>query len=400
MRGLAVLLLCWRASLSWSSCEPQSALRDLDFIEIGTSSFDTLIQVAMNATVGLSVEAVKYYQDKLPNPPGVTKVNAAIVERHDLGSVDFYDISYENMKRHRLPTWLKGCGSVFQPHPQLLEQLRLRRLSKELIRHSRVRALTFAQLLKQERVRSINFLKLDVEGQEANILKGVLEVCAAHRARCPRKIMFEANKLRGATKDALVEQLKRHGYVVLVASDVSLKKLGPKMAGRYSRDMIVELEESVKMRKWREDYTVSSFEKMPHTASHASTLAVEAAQLMRARGPRGSGAKLIERRAPKAHQGEAVFSRKLRGADVVAELRSLHPLLHPQSLTYVVSELLASTVAHATLLGNATSDSARLSLQHDHETAWKDDRQPGYGIAYNEAGSLLLNKALDEQLIK
>jgi len=359
-----------------------------------------ILRVREQCTTPARPQALKFYQDQLPNPVGVTKVNAAVVgEGLTASTLKFFFIHPDDIQRHGLPDWLKGCNSVLKPHPLGVEQLAKRSL-QQLMRSVDVPALTFTGLVRQEGVSSVRFLKLDVEGQEANILKGVLEVCAAHRARCPRKIMFEANKLRGATKDALVEQLKRHGYVVLVASDVSLKKLGPTRAGRYSRDMIVELEESVKMRKWREDYTVSSFEKMPHTASHASTLAVEAAQLMRARGPRGSGAKLIERRAPKAHQGEAVFSRKLRGADVVAELRSLHPLLHPQSLTYVVSELLASTVAHATLLGNATSDSARLSLQHDHETAWKDDRQPGYGIAYNEAGSLLLNKALDEQLIK
>jgi hypothetical protein len=42
-------------------------LTDYDFIEIGTSNFDTLIQSADDNTKGISVDAVKYYIDVLPD---------------------------------------------------------------------------------------------------------------------------------------------------------------------------------------------------------------------------------------------------------------------------------------------------------------------------------------------
>ena len=51
---------------------------DLDFVEIGTSNFETLIQLASEDSKGLSVEGLKMYQDELPDKPGVVKVNAAI----------------------------------------------------------------------------------------------------------------------------------------------------------------------------------------------------------------------------------------------------------------------------------------------------------------------------------
>lgn len=68
---------------------------DLDFIEIGTSNFETLIQEAPTGAkgrnhlqlaqcnnisnhVGLSVEALKMYQDQLPDKAGVKKITAAI----------------------------------------------------------------------------------------------------------------------------------------------------------------------------------------------------------------------------------------------------------------------------------------------------------------------------------
>jgi len=45
-----------------------------DFVEIGTSDFDTLIETATDATRGLSIEPVRYYLDRLPERAGVKKL--------------------------------------------------------------------------------------------------------------------------------------------------------------------------------------------------------------------------------------------------------------------------------------------------------------------------------------
>lgn len=45
----------------------------LDFIEIGTSDFDTIIQ-SNTYKHGLSIEPIKYYIDRLPNKEGVKKL--------------------------------------------------------------------------------------------------------------------------------------------------------------------------------------------------------------------------------------------------------------------------------------------------------------------------------------
>jgi hypothetical protein len=44
-----------------------------DFIEIGTSDFDTLIETSDDKTVGLSIEPIKYYLDRLPERKNVKK---------------------------------------------------------------------------------------------------------------------------------------------------------------------------------------------------------------------------------------------------------------------------------------------------------------------------------------
>lgn len=49
-----------------------------DFIEIGTSDYDTEIEKCDLNTYGISVEPMKIYLDKLPDKPNVIKVNKAI----------------------------------------------------------------------------------------------------------------------------------------------------------------------------------------------------------------------------------------------------------------------------------------------------------------------------------
>ena len=52
---------------------------EYDFVEIGTSDFDTLIQASDGTLRGLSVEPIKFYLDNLPDKVLVTKVNCAII---------------------------------------------------------------------------------------------------------------------------------------------------------------------------------------------------------------------------------------------------------------------------------------------------------------------------------
>jgi len=64
--------------------------RAVDFVEIGTSDFNTLIETAADSSVGLSVEMMAYHLEKLPSKPGVTKVNAAISDSEEATRVVFF----------------------------------------------------------------------------------------------------------------------------------------------------------------------------------------------------------------------------------------------------------------------------------------------------------------------
>jgi len=61
-----------------------------NFIEVGTSDFMTLIQSADDQTVGLSIEPISEYLDRLPNKPKVQKVNAALSDTDD--TIEIYHI--------------------------------------------------------------------------------------------------------------------------------------------------------------------------------------------------------------------------------------------------------------------------------------------------------------------
>ena len=81
-----------------------------NFIEIGTSNFDTLIQAATDATVGLSIEPIQYYLDQLPNPTNVKKINCAVSRTNQNEILHVYYVPEDVIVEQQLPAWLKGCN--------------------------------------------------------------------------------------------------------------------------------------------------------------------------------------------------------------------------------------------------------------------------------------------------
>jgi len=177
---------------------------DYDFIEIGTSDFETEIQTA-GMKRGISIEPVKRYLDALPNPPYVTKIHGAVSDRN--GTIDIYSISPENILKHNLPDWIRGCNSVNAPHVCVAGKV-----PDEIIIKDRVPVYTFSDIINMCHVRSCKYLKIDTEGHDVTILNSYLDCVAGGFPLIP-KIMFEDNG--GCKKedvDAVLEKLKAHGY--------------------------------------------------------------------------------------------------------------------------------------------------------------------------------------------
>lgn len=184
---------------------------DYDFIEIGTCDFDTLIENCDDFEIGLSVEPVKYYLDKLPEKPNVKKVNCAISFDDDESDIDLYFIPAEVLAANNLPSGLGGCNRIGGYHPH-----HITKNLTHLVSVMKVQRITLENFLKKYNVRKIKHLKLDTEGGDCLILKKLFDYLQnKDRIFFPKKITFETNLLTEMTLiESTVDMFLNLGYVI------------------------------------------------------------------------------------------------------------------------------------------------------------------------------------------
>lgn len=164
-------------------------LMDLDFIEIGTSNFDTLIQNASDTTTGISIDAVKYYIDCLPDKPNVKKLNIGISNTD--GSMDVYYVPEKIIIERKLPDWLKGCNSINNYHPA-----HIKKKVCNFCQIDKVNVITLFRLYYENQIRNVKFLKIDTEGHDCIILNAFFEhIKYLPDTFYPNKIFFQTNEL-------------------------------------------------------------------------------------------------------------------------------------------------------------------------------------------------------------
>ena len=184
----------------------------LDYIEIGTSDFNTLLQTTdLN---GISIDPLSIYLDKLPNKINNTKLNIAI-SNFD-GECDVFYISPEDIEKHNLPNWLRGCNSILEPHPSALHILNDFGLT-DLYQQKKINVLTWDTLIRTKNIIGVNYLKIDTEGHDSIIIKSILD---STTNILPKKIKFETNIL--TSKEVINETinlLNKRGYKVIEQTD-------------------------------------------------------------------------------------------------------------------------------------------------------------------------------------
>ena len=160
---------------------------DVDFIEIGTSDFNTLIEKASDSTVGFSIEALDFYLDRLPDKPNVEKVNIAVSPTPEPGMVDLYYVPIEIIEEKGLPYWVKGCSSIGHIHPDAsihgtTEYYQIRKL----------KCIPLTDFIEEKQIRKIKHLKIDVEGIDCDILDYYYDwLNNKNQDYHPNKITFE-----------------------------------------------------------------------------------------------------------------------------------------------------------------------------------------------------------------
>ena len=191
------------------------------FIEIGTSDFDTLIQTCSDESVGLSIEPLQMYLDRLPNKPNVKKITAAV---SDVDSeIDIYYIPLETVFEYNLPVWVRGCNSVTKPHDFTRNKLG-EEFYDEIVQCDTVPTVSWETLVSRYNVKSLDLLKIDTEGHDHIILKSYLTECEKNPKLYANKIIFEYNE--GSNKfelDKIIKKLPNYD-VEIIDEDVILTK--------------------------------------------------------------------------------------------------------------------------------------------------------------------------------
>ena len=178
------------------TAQGQEAPKRLKFLEVGTSDFEAL--ATNHPGPGISVEAMKCYQDHLPNRADIRKVNAAVIGHADVVTTPWLDFHYvhpDNVSAYQLPWWVKGCSGVGPVSWATVKGANdcyasmLRMKLKHLVEMVRVPTTSYPLLV--EGVETIDYLKLDMEGTEPPVLVDVIALCE-QRQLCPKKLTFEA----------------------------------------------------------------------------------------------------------------------------------------------------------------------------------------------------------------
>jgi hypothetical protein len=186
-----------------------------NFIEIGTSDYHALIELAHPHTVGISVEPLKFYLDNLPNSKNVKKINCAISEDNTQSYVDVYYIPNEIIKKNQLTYWIKGCNKVGNYHYQHTKYKDLVIIEKNVLQ------IPISKLFIDNEVTSVDFLKLDTEGSDCFILQHLLNYLqSTHVSNYPKKIQFEGNRLTNLKIiNDTVELYINNGYRLMERTD-------------------------------------------------------------------------------------------------------------------------------------------------------------------------------------
>jgi FkbM family methyltransferase len=141
--------------------QKQVQLLNKFFLEIGSCDFDTCFPLLENGWSGIMVEAVPEIALTLPTHENLTVINT-VVSDYD-GEIEFYISDGDD--------WVKGISHVASTNHKGTKLLEMRENQGFVKGKYKFPCMTLDTLIDQYGIEKIDFLKLDVEGHETNIIE-------------------------------------------------------------------------------------------------------------------------------------------------------------------------------------------------------------------------------------
>ena len=178
-----------------------------NFVEIGTCDYDTLLEWCNEEQIGLSVEPIKIYLDKLPNKSNVIKVNAAITSENKM--VDLFYVKPENQDKYNI-SFTKGWGTIIKPHKGHGDPEKL--LESGILTKTTIEGITWKTLCERYNIGSVDWVKIDAEGHDCVIVNSILD----YSEFLPEKISFEKTHCEELELKNTKNRLNNLGYLLIV----------------------------------------------------------------------------------------------------------------------------------------------------------------------------------------
>lgn len=190
---------------------------DIDFIEIGTSNFDTLIEkvpddIASDAIIGYSIDILQTYLDDLPNKKNVVKCCVGITGSCPKNAaISVYYIPKEIIKEKNLDDWYRGCNTIGNYHP-----LHIINKVSHLVSINHVRVISLKDFYLEHNIKKCKYLKIDTEGHDVIILKEFINFLKEFGPKYyPSVIKFESNEWTDPKfVDEIIDLYTEIGYTV------------------------------------------------------------------------------------------------------------------------------------------------------------------------------------------
>lgn len=183
-----------------------------DYVEIGTSNFDTFAQSNINNTSkGLSIEPIKELIDELPKREGWFFLNAALGNSN--GKSKIYRVSREDQEKYKLPDWVDSSSSIGLRNPNVLRVLKEKQLPDSLFAEREINIVNWSNILSTFSIKGIKDLKVDAEGMDIDILLWFFE-SIPEDFELPFSIKFEAREEMTDKKkmNILLDIMREKGY--------------------------------------------------------------------------------------------------------------------------------------------------------------------------------------------